>query len=97
MPENTLTRWEREFQAHAIDGDLYRAGMLSGAAAARDDWPRVERVPQILSGKCQRELKQVFGPTSGAAGVVAYRAGWIDGYALRCAQLGRQPPSDKPV
>lgn len=97
MSENTLTRWEREFQAHAIDGELYRAGMLSGAAAARNDWPRVERVPQILSGKCQRELKQVFGPTSGAAGVVAYRAGWIEGYALRSAQLDQQPPSDKQI
>jgi hypothetical protein len=86
MPENILTRWEREFQAHAIDGELYRARMLSGAASARKDWPRVRTGSQILSGKCQRELKQVFGSTSGAAGVVAYRAGWIDGYAQRAVR-----------
>ena len=95
MSDNIPTRWGREFQAQAADGELYRAGMLSGATAARSDWPRVERVPHIVSGKCQRELKQVFGPSSGAAGVVAYRAGWIEGYAQRCAQLDRQPPSNE--
>jgi hypothetical protein len=91
MSENTPARWEREFQAHAIDVELYRAGMLAGAAAARSDWPRVERLPQFVLGKCQREMKQVFGTTSGAAGVVGYRAGWLAGYGQRCAQLDRHP------
>lgn len=97
MSENTLTRWELEFQAHAIDGELYRAGMLSGAAAACNDWPRVERAPHNVSSKCQRELKQVFGPISGAAGMVAYRAGWLDGYAQRCAQLDCHQPCNDPT
>jgi hypothetical protein len=97
MSKNTLTRWELEFQAHAIEGELYRAGMLSGAAAACNDWPRVERVPHVVSSKCQRELRQVFGCISGAAGMVTYRAGWIDGYAQRCAQLDRHPPNNEPT
>jgi hypothetical protein len=87
MSENTPARWEREFQAHVLDGELYRAGMLAGAAAARSDWPRVERLPRFVLGKCQREMKLVFGTARGAAGVVGYRAGWLEGYGQRCAQL----------
>lgn len=93
MSDNTPTRWEREFQAHAIDGELYRAGIHAGAAAARSDWPRVERAPQLMLGKCQRVMKQVFGATSSASGVVGYRAGWMEGYAQCCAQLDRRLPS----
>ncbi|HEX6797413.1 MAG TPA: hypothetical protein VF116_06840 [Ktedonobacterales bacterium] len=96
MSENTPKRWERELQAQAIDGELYRAGMLAGAAAARSDWPRVERLPQRVLGKCQRELKQVFGASSDATGVVEYRAGWLEGYAQRCAQLDQRPLGSGP-
>ena len=93
MSENTPTRWEREFQAHAIEGELYRAGLLAGSAAARSDWPRVERAPEYVLGKCQREMKQLFGSTSSVTGMVGYRAGWLEGYAQRCALLDQQPPS----
>lgn len=94
MAESTSARWEREFQAHAIDGEIYRAGMLAGATVAQNDWPRVERVPQYVLGKCQREVKQLFGTTSDAAGMAGYQAGWLEGYARRCAQLDRQPSSN---
>jgi hypothetical protein len=97
MAENTPARWEREVQAHAIAGELYRAGMLAGAAAARRDWPRVERLPHFVLGKCQREMKQVFGTARGAAGVVGYRAGWLEGYGQRCAQLDQHLLSGEPT
>lgn len=96
MSERTLSYWERASQAHAIDGELYLAGMRAGAVAARSDWPHVERVPQYLQGRCQREMKPLFGAASPAAGVLEYRAGWIEGYARCCAQLDQQPSSNGP-
>jgi hypothetical protein len=83
---------EQEFQAQAMDAELHRAGKRAGAVAAAAEWPRVERSRQRILTKAKQATIELFG-ARGAARNLGYGAGWVDGYALRCVELGQQVAS----
>ena len=92
MADDHMTRWEREFNMQAMGAELYLAGKRAGAAAAAAEWPRVERVRQRLLGKAKQATIQLFGEF-GVAHNLGYWTGWVDGYAVRCVELGRHGAS----
>jgi hypothetical protein len=92
MPDEHVTRWEREFREQAMDGELYLAGRRAGAAIAATEWPRVERGRQRLLGKGMEATNGLFGKRA-ATRNVGYWAGWVDGYTVRCAELDRPRPA----
>jgi len=92
MSDDHPTQWEHEFNTQAMAAELYLAGKRAGAAAAAVEWPRVERARQRLLGKAKQATIDLFG-SLGVAHNLGYWAGWVDGYALRCIELGRQGAS----
>lgn len=91
MPDDGMTRWERELQAQAMDAQLYLAGERDGAAVAATEWPRVARQRQAVLTKGMQATKAVFGAGGGARGI-GYWAGWVEGYAARRDALDRAAP-----
>lgn len=82
MPHDHVTRWERELQTQALDGELYLAGKRAGAAIAGAEWPDVSRRREALLGKGIRATKDLFGQR-GITLNAAYLAGWVAGYEVR--------------
>jgi hypothetical protein len=96
MSKHTFACYEQDLQAQAIDDEIHLAGMRAGAAAARYDWPDVARAHLAVLGRCQCEMKKLFGGNAGAAaGALGYRTGWIEGYGQCRALLDRQSGYEK--
>ena len=79
-------RWEREYQSEGMDGELFLAGKRAGAAIAGAEWPDVARRRDALQSKGMRATKDLFGQR-GIARNMAYWAGWVKGYEVRCHAL----------